>query len=219
MSLIATCPVSSYNEWDLLEEVIVGDVRGAAYFTLSELDRWMMSEEDFKSVEKIFITGAYYPEEIIASAEKSLQEFIHILESEGVTVRQIAPMDHGKPYSTPAWGSPVGFCAANPRDVFLTIGNEIIEAPMCDRNRYFEAWPFRPLLLEYFQAGAKWTAAPKPRLLDEQYNWNVQLSKPGEKLKNLAVKEFEPVFDAADFVRCGRDIFRAAKSRHQSIRN
>ncbi|MBP0018883.1 MAG: amidinotransferase [Cyanobacteria bacterium SBLK] len=203
---ISNCPVSSYNEWDFLEEVIVGNVQGAIYPYLDIINKWTFPQEDLKTIEKIFIPGTYYPEELVAAAEKDLNGFIHILESEGVTVRQVTPLDCSKPYSTPAWEIQGGFCAANPRDVFLVVGHEIIEAPMADRSRYFEAWSYRPLLREYFQAGAKWTAAPKPQLLDKQYNFNFQFAKPGEKL-NFVVNEFEPVFDAADFVRCGRDIF------------
>lgn len=200
------CPVSSHNEWDLLEEVIVGNVKGAMYPYLDIINKWTFPQEELESIEKIFLPEASYPEEFVAAAEKDLNRFIHILESEGVKVRRVEQIDHNKPYSTPAWQVPSGFCAANPRDVFLVVGNEIIEAPMADRSRYFEAWSFRPLLREYFQGGAKWTAAPKPQLLDEQYDLNFQFAQPGEKL-NFVVNEFEPVFDAADFVRCGRDIF------------
>lgn len=206
MSKTTAFPVCSYNEWDLLEEVIIGNVKGAMYPHLDILNKWTFPQEELESIGEIFVPDAYYPEELVAAAAKDLNGFIHILEAEGVKVRQVQPINHNQCYGTPAWKMPSGFCAANPRDIFLVIGNEIIEAPMADRSRYFEAWSFRPLLREYFQAGAKWTAAPKPQLLDEQYDLNFQFAKPGEKL-NFVVNEFEPVFDAADFVRCGRDIF------------
>ncbi len=60
---------------------------------------------------------------------------------------------------------------------------------------------YRSLFKEYFQAGAKWTAAPKPQLPDELYQ------KDYQKNGSYVLTEFEPVFDAADFVRCGQDIF------------
>ena len=59
---------------------------------------------------------------------------------------------------------------------------------------------------EYFKAGAKWTAAPKPQLLDALYDQHYTVPGPGEPMR-FVVNEFEPVFDAADSVRCGRDIF------------
>jgi glycine amidinotransferase len=77
---------------------------------------------------------------------------------------------------------------------------------MADRSRYFETWAYRPLLRDYFAAGARWLAAPKPQLSDDQYDasWPIQ---NGSRSCRYAVTELEPTFDAADFVRCGRDIF------------
>lgn len=49
------------------------------------------------------------------------------------------------------------------------IGNEIIEAPMAWRSRFFEYRPFRSLIKNYFQAGGGWTAAPKPEMSDALY--------------------------------------------------
>lgn len=57
------------------------------------------------------------------------------------------------------------------------IGNEIIEAPMAWRSRFFEYRPFRSLVKDYFLKGGKWTAAPKPEMSDALYvseeNWQV----------------------------------------------
>ncbi len=202
------CPINSYNEWDLLEEVIIGSVEGAMLPALEPINKWTFPVEELESAQKILsgTGGIPYPPEMIAAAHKDLNEFIHILEAEGVKVRRVQAVDFSASFSTPAWQVRSGFCAANPRDVFLVIGNEIIEAPMADRNRYFEAWAYRELLKEYFQAGAKWTAAPKPQLFDAQYDLNFQFPQTGEPSR-FVVTEFEPTFDAADFVRCGRDIF------------
>lgn len=60
--------------------------------------------------------------------------------------------------------------AAMPRDILLVIGNEIIEAPMAWRSRFFEYRAYRPLIKEYFRKGAKWTTAPKPTMSDELYD-------------------------------------------------
>lgn len=49
------------------------------------------------------------------------------------------------------------------------IGNEIIEAPMAWRSRFFEYRPFRSLIKNYFQEGGGWTAAPKPEMSDALY--------------------------------------------------
>lgn len=64
----------------------------------------------------------------------------------------------------------VGMYAAMPRDILLVVGNEIIEAPMAWRARFFEYRAYRPLIKEYFRKGAKWTTAPKPTMANELYD-------------------------------------------------
>ena len=56
-----------------------------------------------------------------------------------------------------------------PRDILMVIGEEIIEAPMSWRSRFFEYRAYRPLVKEYFQRGAKWTPAPKSEMSDDLY--------------------------------------------------
>jgi len=201
-----TCPVNSHNEWDPLEEVIIGSLDGAMFPAWNVINDATAPPGEWQTAAQQVGEGSPYPPEIIEAARKDLAEFIHILEAEGVTVRSLQPHKFATPFATPNWNVPSGFCAANPRDPFIVIGNEIIETPMADRGRYFEAWPYRKLFKEYFKAGAKWTAAPKPQLLDELYNWDYCVPTPNEPMR-FVINEFEPVFDAADFVRCGRDIF------------
>jgi glycine amidinotransferase len=206
-SPIASCPVNSHNEWDPLEEVIIGSLDSAMFPEWSTINEAAAPPGEWRAAEqRIGGGGSPYPPEMVDAARRALAGFIHILEAEGVTVRRLAGADFSKPFGTPDWRVSSGFCAANPRDPFLIIGNEILETPMADRSRYFEAWAYRPLFKEYFEAGAKWTAAPKPQLLDDLYDRNYTVPAPGEPMRFM-VTEFEPVFDAADFVRCGRDIF------------
>lgn len=200
-------PVNSYNEWDLLEEVVVGVVDKAMFPSWNTINRATIPPQAQKFIDELSNrAGKPYPKEIIEAAQKDLEEFVHILEGEGVTVRRPDVINYSHSYRTPDWWVANGFSAANPRDVFLVIGNEIIEAPMADRGRYFETWAYRSLLKEYFKAGSRWTSAPKPQLLDAQYNWDYQEASCNEE-PCYVITEFEPTFDAADFVRCGRDIF------------
>ena len=84
------------------------------------------------------------------------------------------------------------------------IGDEIIEAPMAQRGRYFEFRAYRSLIHEYFRGGAKWTMAPKPAMADGLY----RVCGEGFDFNEAALlTECEPAFDAACFARCGRDIF------------
>lgn len=76
---------------------------------------------------------------------------------------------------------------------------------MAWRSRYFEYRPYRKLIKDYFRQGAKWTAAPKPQMSDELYA--PENSFTDVNGDSWSTTEFEPIFDAAEFIRFGRDIF------------
>jgi len=202
--------VNAHNEWDPLEEIIVGIVEGAIIppwdvvmeATLHRRELW-----DFYKKHG----GAPWPPEWIAAAKKNLDEFVHILEAEGVTVRRPTPCDFFKPYSTPDFEIKSSCYALMPRDVLLVIGDQIIEAPMGWRSRYHETHAFKDLCKEYFKRGARWVSAPRPQLSDESYMPGFVAPQEGEPMRTI-LTEFEPLFDAADAIKCGRDIFVAQSS-------
>lgn len=196
--------VESYNEWDLLEEVIVGVIEGA---TVPEWTKEVKASMP-SNMEQFYVEngGKHFPADEIQAAAKELEGFVALLEREGVVVKRPDRLDLKRPYSTPEWSSKGGLYQAMPRDILLVIGDEIIESPMAWRSRYFEINAFKPLLKEYFRQGARWTAAPKPELKDDLYNdFYIETALKGHK--EYGISEFEPTFDAADFARCGRDIF------------
>lgn len=199
---IAACPVNSHNEWDPLEEVIVGIVEGARF------PPWHVSVQAPLPHDQYALfranAGKSFPAERIRSASAELDELAHILEAEGVTVRRPEPRDHLLSYGAPGWES-TGLYDAMPRDVLLVLGDEILECPLAWRSRYFGTSAFRPLLKEYFRGGARWSAGPKPELPDEFYDNDWAEPRQGETPR-FAINEFEPTFDAADFIRFGRDI-------------
>ena len=104
------------------------------------------------------------------------------------------------------YGIRKGHYVTCPRDGFLIVGDEIIETPIAWRSRYFEPHAFRKLFKDYFARGARWTAAPRPELRGELFNYKWTRPSKDEPLRYM-ITEFAPVFDAADFVRCGRDLF------------
>jgi glycine amidinotransferase len=116
-------------------------------------------------------------------------------------------VDWQTPFSTGRFGPVTGLYSAMPRDCLLVVGDEIIEAPMAWRSRYFETLAFRGLIREYFAAGARWTAAPKPELADAFYNAHIPETEFDVTRGRSVITEAEPVFDAADFCRMGADIF------------
>ncbi len=192
-------PVSVYTEWDPLEEVIVGVVNGSC---VPEWDRMIEATSPEKHADFFQRQGGKpFSPELIQVANTELEEFVNILEGEGVKVRRPEEIDFSVSYSTPNWKMKSGLYAAMPRDCLLIFGNEIIECPMAWRSRYHELDAFKPLLKEYFHQGAHWTSAPRPQLKEELYD------KGYDKKGGYVATEFEPVFDAADFIRCGKDIF------------
>ena len=195
--------VNSYNEWDLLEEVIVGTPINAFFSFWDPIDKYLYSEEELKEIEHYLKFKQPYPIEYIKKGIEARARFINILEKEGVKVKNVEEVSYHKGFSTSLWKTAGGFCAANPRDLFIVIGNKIIEAPMCSRSRYFESRAYRSLWKEYAQNGAEIVAAPRPLLSDDLYNLNFASA---DSTTPYILTNQEPVFDAADFIRCGRDI-------------
>jgi len=102
-----------------------------------------------------------------------------------------------------------------PRDVLLTVGSEMLEATMSYRCRWFEYLNYRPLMQQYFNEDPNFRheSAPKPRLTDADYHPDYLSDRIGvEKRLRWAAEKFfvtteeEPLFDAADVLRLGRDL-------------
>lgn len=85
-------------------------------------------------------TGEYFPKELIRKGADELDNFAKILEAEGVTVRRpdVYKDDFNREVVTPDFSSPSQLYAAMPRDILITFGNTIVEAPMAWRSRFFE---------------------------------------------------------------------------------
>ncbi|MFD5110260.1 amidinotransferase [Streptomyces cinereoruber] len=196
-------PVSTHNEWDPLEEVVVGRLDGATIpsdhpVVACNIPPWAARLQGLAG-------GFRYPRILVERAQQELDRFVGLLRSLGVTVTRPDAVDHKRRFSTPDWSSR-GFCNTCPRDSMLVVGDEIIETPMAWPCRYFETHSYRSLLKEYFRRGARWTAAPKPQLTDELFDPEFRIPGAGEPMRYI-LTEFEPVFDAADFARAGRDLF------------
>lgn len=189
--------VSSYTEWDPLEEVVIGRITGGVFPSWQETMRATMPETSWKLFQEN--GGAPFPTEQIKAAERELDIFAEILTAEGIKVVRPDLLSHENGYSTPNWIVNGGLYAAMPRDLLMVVGDIIIEAPMAWRCRYHEVDAFRSLIKNYFKNGARWIPGPRPQLVDNLYT-------DFHDNTGFAITEFEPVFDAADFVRFGRDI-------------
>jgi len=186
--------VKVYNEWDPLEEVIIGTAQGAQV-PIGDKGLFSIRYSDYNNVATI--PSGPHNKRIIEEAEEDLETFIDVVKKAGVIVRRPAPTDQSKEFGTPDWKSDgmYNFC---PRDIMIAFCDMVIETPMSLRSRLFETFAYKDILIEYLKSGAKWISAPKPRLLDSIYNTT--------DASQSAIKEDEPVFDAANCLRLGRDI-------------
>jgi glycine amidinotransferase len=147
-------PVNSHNEWDPLEEVIVGRLEGATI--PSDHPVVTCNIPGMAARAQSLVAGFRYPKIMIEPAQRELDGFVALLQSLGIVVTRPEPVDHKKRFSTPEWSSH-GFCNSCPRDSMLVIGDEIIETPMVWPCRYFETHSYRPILKDYFRRGARWS--------------------------------------------------------------
>jgi glycine amidinotransferase len=160
------------------------------------------------------------PKEMEDKANEQLDNFASMLEKRGIRVDRPTPIDFSQTVQTPDWVQESMFGVMPPRDLLLTVGAEILEATMTQRSRWFEYLCYRPLLEQYFKEDPnfRWEAAPKPRLTEASYHdpefWlTFDELDEGEQLEQYAFKkrwnltEKEPLFDAADVGRFGKDLF------------
>jgi glycine amidinotransferase len=91
-------PVCAYNEWDPLEEVIVGRPENAIVpaFTIEVKANTHQKYWPFYQQ----YGGKPFPTEHVEKAVKEMEEFCKILEHEGVTVRRPKILDHNKVMNT-----------------------------------------------------------------------------------------------------------------------
>ena len=92
--ICSNSPVCAYNEWDPLEEVIVGRPENSIVprFTIevkanTHQKYWPFYEQN---------GGKPFPPEHIEKAVKQMNEFCNILEHEGIIVRRPKILDHSK---------------------------------------------------------------------------------------------------------------------------
>ena len=216
--------VNSWNDWGPLKHVLVGRPEGTN--VAAPEPAWWHDMPDGG-----FPLGQWgpFPQEMVDAANEQMNYFVSVLEKRGVTVERIDihPFMLNKPFSSPmGWTQLNAHGVNNVRDVTMIHGNYIVEATTCRRSRIFERYNLRPIFERYYKEDpeAVLFAAPVPMLTDESY---VNISGTGapdyyyymesvwteeEKLERLHNWEFqlsekEALWDAADAMRFGKDIF------------
>ncbi|KAB1990751.1 MULTISPECIES: inosamine-phosphate amidinotransferase 1 [Streptomyces] len=186
--------VNAHNEWDPLEEVVIGSIEGARV-PRPGTDLFAIEFTQYGSADKI--PSGPVPQQVFEETRDDLERLCESLRGLGITVRRPDPTDLSGTISTPDWQTD-GFYNYCPRDVLLTIGDTVIETPMVLRSRFLEPFAYKNMLIEYFDSGAKWISGPKPRLADDMFD---ATARAGHRLLDL-----EPAFDAANVLRFGTDI-------------
>ena len=185
--------VWSCNEWDPLEEVIVGNPYNAEYFTHDKSTQ--LVEFPKRSIESL--PRGVFPRKVVEETEEDLCAFIETLQKQGITVRRPSAWEHQAKFSTIHWEAH-GYNNYCPRDIMAVIGDHIIESPNVVRSRLFETFSYRDILIDYLKSGAKWYSAPKPMLKDSMF----EVDRAGKPVP----LDDEPVFDAANILRLGYDL-------------
>lgn len=200
--------VGSWNEWDALEEIVVGSATNAAYEPAEPGSR-----PSVRRSQGPFPTGPK-PQHVIDAANRELDGLAQLLTDRGVTVRRPRIMDFNQPIRTPYFSAPNQYCSVCPRDVLITVGNIVLEAPMSRRARYFEIEAYRDIITDYWKSSSdfEWIVAPKPTMSDGMYRedfWSLDLEERYKRMHSaeFCVTQDEIVFDAADITRMGIDLF------------
>jgi N-dimethylarginine dimethylaminohydrolase len=186
--------VSVFSEWEPLREVVVGTPHNARLpapdAIIREIDYSHLAPSDK-------IPSGPFSDRVIAETIEDLDVFVALLRSHDVVVQRPDAYDHGRMISNGFWQTD-GQYSYCPRDIFIAVDDMLIEAPMTLRARYHESFAFKTLLFEYLRSGARWISAPRPILDDASYDLHRQFG--------IALSEVEPIFDAANVLRCGRDL-------------
>ena len=134
--------VNSYNGWDPLEEIVVGtafhldystDVSFRLFFAENQLQEPYIDRHGH-SVRFEGDPTNRVRDELIEDQEG----FVALLEGEGIRVRRPESLTEVKMIQTPDWQAAMGHALMS-RDMFLVIGQEIIETAPMVRARYFES--------------------------------------------------------------------------------
>ena len=146
--------VSSWNDWDPLKRVIVG-----------RCDNSVIPPEEPATSEKVPVDSemrgmwGLRPSDTVARGNECLENLVKILEDRGVVVDRPTPLQWNQAIGTPDFRNDSMMTCMPPRDILLTIGNEIMAAANSFRCRYFEYLAYWPLMEEYFEQDPdfKWT--------------------------------------------------------------
>ena len=172
----------SKNEWDPLKSVIVG-IADNAKIPPSSIGLRCVNYADLTFSNYSMVKHGPYPQQVIEEANEDLEVLCNFLREEEIHV--VRPDNNDPKY--------YNYC---PRDTVLIYDDIILATPMALPDRR-EEWRANK---KYFDIN-KLTVAPKPE------NTNTFNSRCLGNPDVLALQEHEPIFDAANILRCNDDLF------------
>lgn len=187
--------INSHNDWDPLEEIIVGHAHNCRVTLDISSHSFSYANHVWEDIQHM---EGRYPQWVIDEANEDADDLAAVLTGMGIKVHRPKVVDWDQTFATPDWQSK-GWYSWCPRDLILPLGDMLIETPSPTRARYFETRAYEHILYEAFDDGALWFGAPRPRLLDSNY----QLTDIENKATLL---DHEILFDAPNVVRVGRDL-------------
>ena len=142
-------PVQSHNDWDPLEEIIVGTADYSMHPTMNKSTHsFIYGGEQYEDIKQF--DGIEHEQWIKDEANEDLEALSDTLKKLGVKVRRPDSINHTLTFSTPEWQT-TGWYTFCPRDLLLPLDNLIIECPSPMRARYFETRAYYKHLYEWMQ--------------------------------------------------------------------
>ena len=233
--------LNSYDEWSRLREVIVGS---GLNYTKHERDLTfdLFLYENITGDNDLVSKSWLYPpfdrsragtrshiridERYVDELNEDIAGLIDTLESLSVVVRR--PLDIGRDVPdvrTPAWSATV-IPALNVRDNVIIMGDEIVETPPMMRSRYFENQLLKPVFMDYFRQGARWSVMPRPLMTDGSFDYSYvdgtgssdeplhPVLRPDDSPYHIGI---EMMIDAAQILRFGLDVLVNVSTVHHDL--
>ena len=207
--------LTSNNEWDPLQAVIVGAVDnfhpGVEFASRVPLATLRHAVE---------LASSAFPQWYLDEVAEDLEGMCDIFRTAGVQVLRPSWPSQGADFDTPDW-SASGFDIYNVRDLHIVFGDTLVTSAPSARFRLFESYALQGLFYtHFFEQGLRWISAPLPKLRGKflhainaprndlearEDQLHRQLSGGlGEVFHRL--DEDEIIFDAANIIRLGEDV-------------
>lgn len=204
--------VNAWTQWGDLDTIMVGHANHACFppstpgfrpeINCPNLSSWLDWPEGRKK------------DAVVERANEELDNLSKTIEAHGIRVVRPGNLDWSGSLKTPFFEVPNQYTHTCVRDSLITMGNIVMEAAMSRRDRYFESLAFRSVVSHLWKNDPNmlWKSAPKPMLGEDSFNDDWWAQSEEERYKkmhefNFCITEKDILFDAADIMRAGKDIF------------